>query len=478
MIQPQHVEFASHPDSAPLPDASAQLEASWYTLRGSGGGGGGGDEQELKLALELRIVPDAANAVERSAGAPGWSAAAAGTLGDAHLAPDHPEAAEERPGLLSHVSSRLGGLIEAQRRQPAALLRGLERPAAARGWHGASPRGALSPRGAAPSPSGSIASAVGHGALPVVEEGAALSPLESSVGGSSGKGVEDSRDGWDDDQWEDVSDTSSVSSTGSNYSDGHVGDLLSPSPLSAELDPDMGVVTVARPLSRDVSLRAGNLVLTVTVAELRGFGSAGLRKRLEAEWYVKLRLMKPAGRGWVLVDKPYRTEFLRPVPRGESADVVPISMRFKFPPGPSNGDEYSINEQLMRYGVLRFKVKAKRLFKFRTVVKSRCAPTASLHHPCNLVAGVLVQRRGAFAVLGRGFCRRRGPRGGGAQRRAVQWLQAVWNLVASRQVRRRQLRLMRFQQPLLHQAAPTTVEEPQDGMAASAVVEAVAVGAE
>jgi hypothetical protein len=54
----------------------------------------------------------------------------------------------------------------------------------------------------------------------------------------------------------------------------------------------------------------------------------------------------------------------------------------------------------------------------------------------------------------------------------------VWNLVASRQVRRRQLRLMRFQQPPLHQAAPTTVEEPQDGMAASAVVEAVAVGAE
>ena len=443
MIQPQHVEYASHPESTPLPDASEQLEASWYTLRGSGGGDDDDDdddEQELKLALELRIVPDVANVVERSAGAPGWSAAAAGTLGDAHLALDHPEAAEEGPGLLSHVSSRLGGLIEAQRRQPAALHRGLERPAAARGWHGASPRGSLSPRGAAPSPSGSIAGAVGHGALPVVEEGAALSPLESSVGGgSSGKGMEDSRDGWDDDQWEDVSDTSSVSSTGSNYSDGHVGDLLSPSPLSAELDPDMGVVTAARPLSRDVSLRAGNLVLTVTVAELRGFGSAGLRKRLEAEWYVKLRLMKPAGRGWVLVDKPYRTEFLRPVPRGESADVVPISMRFKFPPGPSNGDEYRINEQLMRYGVLRFKVKAKRLFKFRTVVKSRCAPTASLHRPCSSAAGVLVQRRGAFAVLGRGFYRRRGPRGGGARRRAVQWLQAVRNPVASRQVRRRQL---------------------------------------
>ena len=196
-------------------------------------------------------------------------------------------------------------------------------------------------------------------------------------------------------------------------------------------------------MARDVSLRADNLVLTVTIAELRGLGSAGLRERLEAEWYVKLRLMKPAGCGWVMVDRPYRTEFYRPVPRGESADAVPISMRFKFPPGPSNDeyrprprDEYRINEQLMRHGVLRFKVKAKRLFKFRTVVKSRCAPTASLHRPCNSAAGVLVQRRGALAVLGRGFCRRRGPRGGGARRRAVQWLRAVRNPVASRQVRR------------------------------------------
>jgi hypothetical protein len=203
--------------------------------------------------------------------------------------------------------------------------------------------------------------------------------------------------------WEDISDTSSVSSTGSDYSSGHVGEMyLSPSrrPAGAgsQLQPrlsavpagssvrhhdDMGAVAVPRPLTRD-SLPNSSVVLTVTVVELCGYGGSGenrrsgglLHKKLEAEWYVKLRLMKPQGRGFVQVDKPYRTEFQRALPKSQkgqrsSDDALPIHMQFKFGRTP---EQYQIDEQMLREGVLRFKLKVKKFFKFRTLVKSNSVP--------------------------------------------------------------------------------------------------------
>jgi hypothetical protein len=245
----------------------------------------------------------------------------------------------------------------------------------------------------------------GGSSLPVVEENAGS---VTYFGGDSSGGLHETygmaaadSDGLEaiagdssSDMWEDVSDTSSVSSTGSNYSNGHVGEIQSggglDSPMSAahaysqqhQQHPDMGDVVVPRPLTRD-SLRGGNVMLTVTINELFGSGrdKASLRKKLEAEWYVKLRLMKPQGRGFVLVDKPFRTEFQRALPKGQKGaqgaqsatddDAVPINMQFKFGRA---ADKYQIDEQLLQDGVLRFKLKVKKFLKFRTMVKSNNVP--------------------------------------------------------------------------------------------------------
>jgi len=223
------------------------------------------------------------------------------------------------------------------------------------------------------------------GSLPVVVEDAG----SVSYGGDSSlydttQEIRNLSGGAENDMWEDVSDTSSQSSTGSNYTDGHMGEpaspgtpgqygdeqgeLLSADPYHDMHDPDMGAVSVPRPLSRD-SLRGGNVVMTVTIVEMCGYGRdrSGLRKKLEAEWYIKLRLMKPQGRSFVLVDKPYRTEFQRPLNKAEPSDAVAINMQFKFG---RDTDSYRIDERLLQTGVLRFKVKCKKFLKFRTMVKS------------------------------------------------------------------------------------------------------------
>eukprot|EP01043_Picozoa_sp_COSAG02_P033719 COSAG02_NODE_2317_length_9151_cov_5.534909_4_plen_488_part_00 len=413
MVQPHHFEYAeSYKDSAVSHDATMlqnvpteSLEAQWYTLTTVCNGTAQQTDQQIRAALQLRIVPSDTGSDDGFTSAQPsdvvGSGGGRGVLNSSLGSPATPGQAATLAGLNSAASQRPGSSALAATTGSLDTLTGssterAEGTVAPQLQH----RGRASARGLSPPlsirPAGS--------SLPVVEENAESVSYNDDESRSSlyDRGYLDG--GADSSEmWEDVSDTSSVSSTGSDYSSGHVGEMhLSPgrwtagagsktqqrpSALLAGRDvlhhTEMGAVGIPRTLTRD-SLRDSNVVLTVTVVELCGYGGSGesgrngalLRKKLEAEWYVKLRLMKPQGRGFVQVDKPYRTEFQRALPKSQkgqriSDDALPIHMQFKFGRTP---EQYQIDEQMLREGVLRFKLKVKKFFKFRTLVKSSNVP--------------------------------------------------------------------------------------------------------
>ena len=413
MVQPQHFEYAEiHNDSTVSQDATMlqyvpaeSLEAQWYTLATMCNGTTQQTDQQIRAALQLRIVPSDDELGRFSSAQRAGAAGNGGGRGDLNSSlgsPATPGQAATSAGFNPAGSQQLGsstlaatagspdtvteGSIQRARGTVAPQLQHRDR---ASGVHGLSPALSIKPAGSS---------------LPVVAENAESVSYTDDADRSSLYDRDYLESGGDSSEmWEDISDTSSVSSTGSDYSSGHVGEMyLSPSrrPAGAgsQLQPrlsavpagssvrhhdDMGAVAVPRPLTRD-SLPNSSVVLTVTVVELCGYGGSGenrrsgglLHKKLEAEWYVKLRLMKPQGRGFVQVDKPYRTEFQRALPKSQkgqrsSDDALPIHMQFKFGRTP---EQYQIDEQMLREGVLRFKLKVKKFFKFRTLVKSNSVP--------------------------------------------------------------------------------------------------------
>lgn len=414
MVQPHHFEYAeSHEDSAASHDTTMlqnvpteSLEAQWYTLTKMCNGTAQQTDQQIRAALQLRIVPsDADSHGFTSAQQAGvvYGRGGRGVLNSSLGSPATPGRAAALAGVNPGASQPLGPSAVAAPAGSSDTLIGssterAEGTVAPQLQHRGRPSGAH-----AVSPALSIKPA--RSSLPVVEENAESVPYIDDENSPSlyDRGYLD--DGGDSSEmWEDVSDTSSVSSTGSGYSSGHVGEMqLSPSRwttgVGSEAQPrpsalsavgnvlhhaDMGSVAVPRPLTRD-SLRNGNAVLTVTIVELCGYGGSGesgrsggaLRKKLEAEWYVKLRLMKPQGRGFVQVDKPYRTEFQKALPKSQKGQrtgdgALPIHMQFKF--GRTPDEHYKVDEQMLREGVLRFKLKVKKFFKFRTLVKSNSVP--------------------------------------------------------------------------------------------------------
>eukprot|EP01043_Picozoa_sp_COSAG02_P044387 COSAG02_NODE_3961_length_5981_cov_175.988949_5_plen_487_part_00 len=416
MVQPQHFEYAEiHKDSTVSQDATMlqyvpaeSLEAQWYTLTSMCNGTAQQTDQQIRAALQLRIVPSDAESggfsSAQRAGAVG-NGGGRGVLNSTLDSPATPGQAETSVGLNPAESQRLGssalagggspdtgadGSIECARGTVAPQLQHAGR---ASGVHELSPALSIKPGGSS---------------LPVVAENAESVSYIDDGDRSSLYDRDYLESGGDSSEmWEDISDTSSVSSTGSDYSSGHVGEMyLSPSrrPAGAGFQKhprlsavpagssvrhhaDMGAVAIPRPLTRD-SLPNSNVVLTVTVVELCGYGGSGenrrngglIHKKLEAEWYVKLRLMKPQGRGFVQVDKPYRTEFQRALPKSQkgqrsSDEALPIHMQFKFG---RTSEQYQIDEQMLREGVLRFKLKVKKFFKFRTLVKSNSVPLRAI----------------------------------------------------------------------------------------------------
>ena len=198
-------------------------------------------------------------------------------------------------------------------------------------------------------------------------------------------------------EWENLSD-GSASSTGSAYSLHRVGSYVGPGGAREDgygddsefvdhrgrdlanegVETGQGGELPSVPqLGDECSVSKGNISLNLTLTDLCGFGTErrGLRKRLEAEWYVKLRLMRPSGKSWILVDKPFRTEYQRALPKAATgkggvstvnSDVVGIHMQFKF----GRAGCTPMDQSLLETGVLRFKLKCKRLLKFRTAAKS------------------------------------------------------------------------------------------------------------
>lgn len=375
IVQPHHFEYAESQETAAHDATMLQsvpperLDAQWYTLARMRNGTVQQTEQQIRVALQLRIV-QMHDVVGHGGG-----------VGDL----DSGFGSPTTPGQSASPAHRHGvRIVDTAGETVAPQLQHRIRMSGVRGH----------------SPAMSIKSTCGS-SLPVVEEDAgpvAYNEDEDCVSDAYDMRAPDYVDtvGDSSEMWEDFSDTSSVSSTGSAYSSGHVGELEldpnenfqqqhrpSPPQAGGNVPDDMGAVAVPHPLTRD-SLRGSNVVLTVTVVELCGCGGSGesgrnvasLRRKLEAEWYVKLRLMRPQGRGFVQVDKPYRTEFQAALPKSQQGQriyngALPIHMQFKFGRTP---EQYRIDEQLLREGVLRFKLKVKKFFKFRTLIKSNSVP--------------------------------------------------------------------------------------------------------
>lgn len=447
IVQPHHLEYSqSHEDSAISQDATVlknvspeHLGAQWYSLSVMRNGDLQLTDQQIQMALRLTILPS------MDAGSGGFhSPKPAGVMeSDGSKAFMDSSSTSPRRSVESTEGTRVyeprlawsgsgsGSLVTPEQAGESVTLNPIARQKAG-GSAGLATSGSTDDatvvRTTVDGAGGTVAPQLQHrmrpspvrstipagSSLPVVEEGSGSVAYDDNQDGTSmydAYGMNDDRDYLDGDEnfgeiWEDVSDTCSVSSTGSNYSDGHVGEMhRSPdrwpagagshllsrhqqrlgaaAVLSGDSVPDMGAVTVPRPLTLD-SLRDGNMILTITIVELCCFGGSkesgrnggGLRKSLDAEWYVKLRLMKPQGRSFVQADKPYRTEFQRALTKSQrgqrtSDDALPIHMQFKFGRAP---EQYQIDEQLLREGVLRFKLKVRKWFKFRTLAKSNNVP--------------------------------------------------------------------------------------------------------
>ena len=377
IVQPHHFEYAESQEAAAHDATMLQtvaperLDAQWYTLARMRNGTVQQTDQQIRVALQLRIVQVTHGVVGRG--------------GDRGV-PDNSFGSRQTPGQsASPLAHRQGGrIVDSVGETVAPQLQHSIGTPGVRGH----------------SPAMSIKSTDGS-SLPAVDENAGPVTYNEDEDGLFDRHDMDDPEyidtvGDSSEMWEEFSDTSSVSSTGSAYSSGHVGELeldlnehfqqqqrpTAEHPGGSVTD-DMGAVAVPHPLTRD-SLRGSNVVLTVTVVELCGCGGsresarngAALRKKLEAEWYVKLRLMKPQGRGFVQVEKPYRTEFQAALPKSRKGerindDALPIHMQFKFGRTP---EQYRIDEQLLQEGVLRFKLKVKKFFKFRTLIKSNSVP--------------------------------------------------------------------------------------------------------